>query len=175
MNAYMLDTNVFNRVLDREVDLLSFVGKARFLATHVQIDELRATKNPDRRNELLAVFDQIVNQRVSSESIVLDTSRLDEAKVSGANLVPTESAVWNVSKWGQAKWGDENSAYKAIRAELDRTNRAKPNNVQDALIAETALKNGYMLVTNDGDLSRIAANFSIACTDLSGLVEELSR
>lgn len=82
-------------------ELSGFVGRAKFYATHVQIDELKNTSNDARRAALLKVFEEITNITVPTESFVLGSSQLGEAKLGGERPVPTESAVWGVSKWGE--------------------------------------------------------------------------
>ena len=65
MTAYMLDTNVFNRLLDGQVSIDAFRG-LRLVATHVQLDELRATKNSARAAQLLRIFEEADPRMVSS-------------------------------------------------------------------------------------------------------------
>jgi predicted nucleic acid-binding protein len=101
--------------------------------THVQIDELVATKKPTgRREDLLAVLKQI-----------------DPARIA------TSVAVWNVSKWDEAEWGSEEDSlnYTSLLSILNTVNKAKANNSKDALIGATALAHGMVLVTDDGDLA----------------------
>jgi len=122
MPSYLFDTNIFNRVLDGLVEITKFRERAHFYATHVQIDELKATANIQRRQELLAALKAVV----------------------GNNKVPTESFVLGVSSLDEAKLGDEeNNLYSKIKVALDKLNKNKENNIQDALIAETAIKNQY--------------------------------
>jgi hypothetical protein len=84
MPSYMFDTNIFNRILDGAVEISRFRGKTHFYATHVQLDELKATSNAQRRQELLAVFEEVSgSNKISTESFVLCVSRLDEAKPGG--------------------------------------------------------------------------------------------
>ncbi len=169
----MFDTVVFNRILDGALDIGAFVGKARFYATHIQLDEINATSTLQRRQALLEVFNRIIERKVPTESFALDVSRLDEARLGGGNIVPTESAVWNVSAWGQAKWGEADGLYTAFKAELDTLNKSKPNNVQDTLIAETAIINRFDLVTDDVDLCTVTKKFGGQCTNTKQLASDL--
>ena len=170
--AYMFDTVVFNRILDGALDIGAFVGKARFYATHIQLDEINETSNPQRRLALLEVFDRVTERKVPTESFVFDVSRLDEAKLGGGNIVPTESAVWDVSAWGQAKWGETDGMYSAFKAELD-TLKSKQNNIQDTLIAETAIKNRFALVTDDVNLCTVTKKFGGECTNTKQFASDL--
>ena len=56
---------------------------------------------------------------------------------------------------------ESSESYKAIEEDLDSRNGGKANNRKDALIAEVALKNGYVLLTADWDLWRVALNHNI--------------
>ena len=77
MITYMFDTNAFNDILDGKIDLASLPTDARYVVTHVQLDELNATKDDAARNCFLNVFELV-----------------------GADSLPTESMVWGVSRWG---------------------------------------------------------------------------
>lgn len=134
---YVLDTSVFNQLLDGLISLSDLPPNAEFVATHIQIDELKATKNQQRRTSLLAVFTSIAPE-----------------------VVPTESGVWDVSRWGEFKWGDGVS-YGQIKVALDVANNCKKNNIQDALIGEVAFKNGYGLITSDNDLHLVMTKFNV--------------
>jgi predicted nucleic acid-binding protein len=128
VNGYILDTNVFNRAADGRITLPVLKSEVHYYATHVQLDELSATKDDTRRTSLLQQFLSI-----------------------GPERLPTESFVWDVSRWDLAKWGD-GILYPRIKGNLDALNQAKASNIQDALIAETAIKNALTLVTEDADL-----------------------
>ncbi len=175
MRSFMFDTNVFNHVVDGMAELSGFVGRAKFYATHVQIDELKNTSNDARRGALLKVFEEITNIRVPTESFVLGSSRLGEAKLGGEQPITTESAVWGVSKWGKCKWTASDNLYKPIKLELDRLNQSKPNNVQDSLIAETSIKNGFTLVAHDRDLFLITTRFGGAVSNIHDVIKGLAN
>jgi predicted nucleic acid-binding protein len=175
MLSFMFDTNVFNHVLDGIAELSRLVGRAKFYATHVQIDELKKTSNDARRAALLEVFEEITNIRVPTESFVLGSSWLGKAKLGGERPVPTESAVWGVSKWDECKWTASDNLYEPIKSELDRLNQSKPNNVQDSLIAETSIKNGFTLVTHDRDLFWITTKFGGAACNIHEVIKQLAN
>ena len=135
----MFDTNIFNRVLDYRVPIEILTERFDVYVTHVQQDELNRTTCRTRRNELTRVFSGLAPQ-----------------------TMPTESAVWNVSKWNQARWTKDDNLCTPIKAALDKREQ-KENNIQDALIAETAIKNEYTLVTDDGPLREVATEFGAKC------------
>ena len=168
MPRYMLDTNVFNHVLDGKVDASQLVGKD-LVTTHVQHDELQKTKDETRRRSLLAVFQELTPDQAVTASAVADVSVADGASASGSQIVPTESMVWDVSNWDQAKWGADDGIFEAMRSELDALNKRKKNNAHDILIAETAVKNGWNLVTSDSDLVAVVTKYGGACISAAEL------
>ena len=129
MPRFMFDTNIFGKILKMKTPEALLNGGRQYFVTHIQQDELEGT--PKRlRDQLLSVF-QIIPQQP----------------------IPTETAIFDVSRFGMAKFGD-GDLYTTILQQLDR---AKPmehsNNIKDAIIAETAIKNQIVLVTNDKTLA----------------------
>ena len=130
MKQYMVDTMIINRILDHGLDLKYFKRPDKqIFTTHVQRDEIINTKNETRRNELLSVFQEIENP------------------------IPTESALWGRSNWGESKWAADDLVEKILN-ELNKKDKRK-SNPQDALIADTAIKNNYILITEDGPLYEV--------------------
>lgn|SRR6185503_4628931 len=103
--AYMFDTVVFNRILDGALDIGAFVGKARFYATHIQLDEINETSNSQRRQALLEVFNRITERKVPTESFVLGVSRLDEARWGGREYCPDGISRLECLDLGSCKMG----------------------------------------------------------------------
>lgn len=153
----MFDTNIFNAILDGSVELDKFRTRYMLYVTHVQEDELSATITIDRRKKLLEVFKKALSS---------DTSGADES------VLPTETMVWDVSRWGNSKWGANGGQYQLIKDKLDKRNKNKPNNVRDALIAETAIINQLILVIHDGDLFSVISEIGGYATNLPMLLGE---
>lgn len=168
--TYMFDTNVFNRILDGVISLPTLTGRVVAYATHIQRDEINNTTNPERRAALTQVFSDAVAESLPTDSLVLGVSRLSEARLGGERVVPTESAVYGVSRYGQAKYSAEDNLYSALKARLDNINRNKPNNVHDALIAETSIKGGHVLVTDDTDLAAVTKEYGGQCLSVGELL-----
>jgi predicted nucleic acid-binding protein len=142
--AYMLDTNVFNAACDGDLPIEAFSGR-KMIATGVQIAELRATKNANRRTHLLDKF----------------------AEIDPASM-PAESMVWGVegAGWEQAKWNDGSGTFPKMLArlkELDAAAGKRPkderNQLRDIVIAETALKLCATLVSGDENLRQTLTEF----------------
>ena len=145
----MFDTVIFNRIVEHEEPVDRFEGRVNVFATHIQQDEIDKAKEkyPAKHSRLCRVFKELV---------------LGDPGAGGVGLVPTESAVWNVSKWDHAKWSAGDPLCRRIKEELDERNH-RENNIQDALIAETAIKNRLILVTADQDLKDVAEGLGAKC------------
>jgi hypothetical protein len=146
--AYMFDTNAFNHVLHGNIPLPALAGK-RILSTRVQRDELNKTKEPPgRREELLEIFDKIAPEIMHASSFLFG--------VEGAGF-------------DQACWNDGTGNFDEMLSrlcELDGTNKRKRkldkeklklNQLRDISIAETAIKNGAILVSDDINLQQVVS------------------
>lgn len=122
----MFDTTAFNSFVKGEIPVKLITGHSIY-ATHIQWDELNDTKDDKRKAALTQGFMKISPTSVS-----------------------TESAVWGTSKWGKSKWTSDDKC-RQIKTDLDNLEKHR-NNRKDALIAETAIKNDFTLVTNDKNL-----------------------
>lgn len=136
----MLDTNVFNDVLDERAALDLF-GDHDLFATYFQRKELAATPDPERRGALLRIFEQIGPERAYPIAVP-SLAMPGESVPGGANFLAP------------------------FRDALDREAKRK-NNVIDALIAETAFRYGLVLVTRDDPLRRVCESFGVACMSLT--------
>jgi hypothetical protein len=152
-SGYLFDTVVLNKIADGGLTPCH-IGDRRIFVTHLQQDELQNTPDPIRRAKLLAALESV-----------------------GAQGIPTSSAVFDLSRFDLACWSAEDGVYEALVtriAELDKRarKRKRPGNQQcDALIAETAIKNNLVFVTDDRSLI-------VAIQELDGQVltlEEFKR
>jgi predicted nucleic acid-binding protein len=136
MRRYMLDTNVFNAVMKGGLAPEIFLGAAVF-ATHIQRDELNDTPDPATKAALVAVFQSI-----------------------DADQVSTSSAVWDVSSWDDSEWDDDDDLHSQLVAAVKAADKAKgkkpkgANQNRDALIAHTAIRKNLTLLTGDGGLAQ---------------------
>jgi hypothetical protein len=134
----MLDTTAFNEVVKGELPLSAISGQ-RLFATHVQLDEINNTRRERTREQLRRTFEEIA-----------------------AETLPTESAVWDVSKWNQAKWPADDGLFEAMLArlkDLEGEKRDQSNQPRDILIAETAIRKGLILVSDDAKLRTVTIEF----------------
>jgi len=139
----MLDTNVFNDVVDGHIVVEAF-GSHSLYATYVQRHEISATPDQARRHKLERAF------------ALLEPKSLHPIAVPGL-AIP-----------GEVVPGDDGS-YGALLVALDKLDRRR-SNPKDALIAEVAKRHGLTLVTRDGPLCRAASDFGITCVNLAEVV-----
>ena len=139
MNKYVLDTNIFNWILDGRIGTGDLPSDGLFFATPLQSADISVTADDERRRLLLSKLEEIAPSVLHAESFMFG--------VEGAGF-------------DQAKWSD-GQTYPALMALLD-ARRLRPSNVQDALIAEVAFKNGMSLITADKILSEVAEGFGIS-------------
>lgn len=149
--AFMLDTNVFSRVLDGVLTLPSKDGR-RFLVTGVQADECRATPCATRRAGLLQAIEEIAPELCLASTFCFD--------IEG-------------SGFGQAEWNDGTGRFDAMLGRLKHIDR-KPqrqhlNQIRDVAIAETAMKLGATLVSDDEKLRQVVLEFGGAAVSSAHL------
>jgi predicted nucleic acid-binding protein len=125
---YVVDTSVFNWVTDSLITRDQLPSDGGFAITHIQVDEINQTKDGERRARLALTQACLYCRLLPTETLVLDVSRIDHAKLGDGRL------------------------FSSLKAELDILNGKKRNNARDALIAEVAIANGYTLLTADADL-----------------------
>ena len=172
MIGYMFDTNIFNHILDGEVDISLFKMKKKFYVTHLQLDELNNTKDEIRRLALLKVFQQIQNIKVPTESAVWDVSKGDEAKFSDEEtFVPTDSFVLGFSRLGMGRLSNGTLYAQILEALNKKKPKDKENNIKDTLIAETCIKNKFTLVTSDKALYEVAKEFNCNVLQFKELIK----
>ncbi|HET55860.1 MAG TPA: hypothetical protein ENN33_11650 [Ignavibacteria bacterium] len=146
-NKFMLDTCAINNLhkLGLTVVLLEdFLDKelAEFYITHIQNDELNEWDDVEERKKATLLLAKI-------KPIVL----------------PTESFIVGESRLGYAKLGDG----EVLNEVINRRNMEK--NIRDALIAETAILNNIILVTDDGPLTKVAKDKEVRITNSKNLFD----
>lgn len=145
----VLDTNAIDRVLDSpdlnlQVTGAVEAGHLRLLYTHVTADEISKVPDRNRRADLLALLTAHA-EAVPTEDVVADHSRLDMARLSGAD-----------------------SQINSLRSLIG-------NHTNDALIASTALYENALLVTYERRLTNRATAAGATVVTWSGLLARLPR
>lgn len=128
MANFMFDTNIFNRILDGYLSLELLNLKHNYYYTSIQHTELNDTCDPDRREKLLAILKLVDPNKINTKTVVIGVSQLDETELGCGEI------------------------YTKIHLFLEQKNSGHENNSKDALIAEAAIKDNIILVTNDKDL-----------------------
>lgn len=153
---FMLDTNAYNELLDNDISVKELNGE--FFTTHIPKDELNNTKKEERRKQLNAKFKEVHQKEIPTESGVYGISRYGKCKFVSAD-VPTESFVLDTSRLDYAKVGDS-SVYQKLLNSLEKAKPKDEGNIKDALIGETAVKNEFVLVTKDVALQNAVKEYS---------------
>jgi predicted nucleic acid-binding protein len=160
--AYMLDTNVFNKVVKDNNPLAAFAGR-RLLVIGVQMAELAATKCAPRREALLAIAKEIkpTTLRASSFAFGIEGAGFDEA-------------CWNDGSGTFQKMLDrlrqlDTKTKKNRKKKSDEDEDLNPD--RDILIGETAIKNQAILVTNDNNLRQVVSEFMGKAITLTTFIE----
>ena len=143
----MLDTNIFNDILNKNIRLSSIRENIKCFVTHIQLDEIKQTQNEERKKKLLEIFNKVTDKKIPTDTFVLGVSRLGQAKLSNGKL------------------------YKSILDKLNKKNKNKKNNDKDVLIAETAKNNGFALITHDMDLFKVATKFGVVIVNLYYIIK----
>ncbi len=121
---FMFDTNVFDKILGGQIPISEIQRSIdlgyKYFITHIQTDEL--SNIPDNKKEKRA-------------KLILFLS------IVAPSLIPTESFVLGYTRSGFGKKGTAGYYEKLLND--------KKTNVKDAIIAETAIKNGFTIITED--------------------------
>lgn len=125
-HKFILDTNVFDYIYDKKIELLNLLAVGEYYTTNIQLSEIKNIPNPERRRGLLALY-----QELPQSKILL------------------ESGVWI----DDLQWDDEQPWRDDIGDVVNRLNgntEGKP--WKDSLIGEITKLNNLILVTNDKSL-----------------------
>src|SRR4030095_4198282 len=106
---YVVDTNIFNWLIDGRIDRQALPDGGEFVATHIQVDEINRTSDEDRRARLILTLASAIQGLLTTETTVLDVSRLDWCKLGDGEV------------------------YTAIKNALDARNGGSRANIRDAL------------------------------------------
>ncbi len=142
INRVMFDTNVFNRIVDSDIDVTSLPTSCEYYVTSLQHSELRGTQNLSRRKRLLSAFSELVWERNTAESDI-------------------KSTPWGVP-WG-SPWDSGTGIYDEIERRLDQSpqSKSKRGNKFDALIVEVCREEGFILVSEDLAVREVAPAYGV--------------
>lgn len=126
---YMIDTCIFNFLLDGDYTI-NDLPTGKYYITHVQRDELDATADEMRRNDLKI-----------------------QLNVTNSTKVVTSVALSGLAQSGESSCGDT-MQFNTILTALDKR-KIKKNNQKDAVIGATAIENNFILITGDSDFAEV--------------------
>jgi predicted nucleic acid-binding protein len=119
---FMLDTNIFDKLLENKtlIDNLSKEHKYYHI-THIQHEEILniSEDKKDKKKLLLEIYEKIKD-----------------------NMIVTTSAIYGVSTYGGASYTSKENL-------IDELSLTSPKHLEDAIIAETAIENNMIFVTED--------------------------
>ena len=146
---YFLDTNVFDYILDYNVELTRLLKIGIFYTSNVQYSELQNVKNEHRRHNLMKLYNCLPQKKLLLESgIWLDELHWDEEQI----------------------WIDE---IGDTVISLTKNNINKP--WKDSLIAEIAKNNQLIIVTNDKGFQVKAKGINIQALSVVEFMDLLAK
>jgi predicted nucleic acid-binding protein len=150
-NRYMVDSNIFSDLVNRDLRRDELLPHGEFWATSVQVSELANTANSQIRAELLAMFQEIIGPK--------------------RQVPPAFAFGIPGAGFGEGDWRPDGTIWYLVKKDLDdefdnrpnrkRQGRRKGNNALDASIAEAASHNNCILLTRDSALAAIAARHGV--------------
>lgn len=147
---YLLDTCVFNKLVEGILKRSDIPQDGRYVITHAQVDEINRTSDEyrEKRSRLILEFLTGFNVELINTSVFLaDFSRIGMAFVSDSDL------------------------YEQIKEKLDKRNQKKLSNTIDAVLAVSAIEQHLILVTLDSHLSDVAKDHGCQVVYLEGQAE----
>lgn len=132
---YLLDTNVFDFILERSIKISKLTEIGEYFTTNVQHSELKNIPDMDKRNKLLKIYSDLPQTKINLESGIW-----------------IDDLYWDDNQ----PWKDEvgQTAQKLVG-----NSQKKP--WKDALIGEIAKINNLILVTNDSTFENKAKTTGI--------------
>jgi hypothetical protein len=145
--AYLLDTNIFNALIKKEIPLRALFNGQYFMTSWQEV-EIRKTTNPDMREMLLSQLQSLQNPIPVSESTLYTTT-------------------WD-AKW-DSPWSPGGCFFHEILTELKRRQSSARKNKShqvDASIIEVCIFEGLTFVSNDSVARQVAGLFDVPTLSL---------
>lgn len=146
----MFDTNVFNKII-KEGTGGQVLPKAEYIFTNLQKHEISKTTIPEDRAALLEGYEEVVKR---TEAIQVFQS----------------STPWN-SPW-DSPWDQGGKDYPSILSALELKKKADRGNSYDAVLIETCAHRKAILVSEDGALREVAAEFGVHSMSLAEYISK---
>jgi hypothetical protein len=145
----MLDTNIFNQILDESLALeMPPVGE--YFVTLWQENEIRKTSNLERRRRLLIMFKTI-------------------SLITGTDVAQPKSTPWG-SPWG-SPWDGGGQYYQRILHAHENLKPKDRGNKADAVIIEICLYESITYVSCDFAAKAVAHQFGVSSLSLKEVLQ----
>ncbi|MBT4988951.1 MAG: hypothetical protein HOM96_00205 [Rickettsiales bacterium] len=145
---FILDSNIFDKL--NELENINFLKKVHIYSTHIQKDEILKIEESVKTNPDMDVDTKMRKlQKMISMIKIIDDNTI---------VIPTEAEVLELSGWSQAKWTreEDEDLLSYFKQKCSRKST-------DMLIAITAIKNKFTLVTEDQSLRTAVLNQNGKC------------
>ena len=143
MKGYMLDTNVFNHLIEGSIQLTNLPKDNPIFVTHLQFNEISNCPITEKRELMLELIKELPD-----------------------DMIPTNTAICGISAAGHCRIGN-GKIYSEILAKLDTIKTRKNNsNAIDSLIGETSIIENLTLISNDQSLIQIVSELGGTILDL---------
>lgn len=131
----MFDANCFHEISFKNLDILNELNN-EYYVTYIQLKELENHKKylEDRKERLLKIF-----------------------KLLNKEEIPIESMVFGNIVFGKTNIGN-NELFNQFKRELDEI-KLEINNIEDALMAESSIKNEIIFVTSEKKLIEVIQKY----------------
>ena len=131
LKRYVLDTNIFNRVVEGILAVTDLPSDGVFCASEVQINEIGKTTDPVKRTQLEDTFQKI-----------------------GPRISVRKTTPWDYDGWGTGEWSQEGKYFNKILSKLQSVHKKDKfeSDVRDALIGEISITENCILISTDKDL-----------------------
>ena len=144
LGGYMLDTNVFDYLLENQDIIEKFFKNKKFYITSIQMSEVENITNSDRRKSIQGIMKKI--------------------KI---KVVSREFSVWR----DDLHWSDDDIWGGELSDDFIRIENGNPNNQKDAMIFEACKRHKLALITFDKEFLK-KAKAKIPTIKLSEIAED---
>lgn len=145
---YIFDTNIFDDIVNEKLKISDIAKYKNFKKVKIYVTHIQI-------DEINKCSD--VDKRARLNIFMVKIRPI---------LIPTSSCAFDISRFDESKFGDGIIFNKIKRGNI--------KNVEDALIGETAIKEGITLVTNDKRLMNIVMELGGNAISLNEFIERLS-
>lgn len=146
---YIFDTNIFDDMVNEKLKVSDIVKYKNYKKVEIYVTHIQI-------DEINKCSDEDKRARLSIFMVKIRPI-----------LIPTSSCAFDVSRFDESKFGDGIIFNKIKKGNI--------NQVEDALIGETAIKEGIVLVTNDKGLKNIVIKLGGNAISLDDFIERLKE